>query len=415
MDSLLIISAFAAQATAAPSPAPPATAAPAGEASSAGAETYVDLEAGAGYGTNPNLSFDDHSGSGFGRISAHAVHTRVSARTTTVLSGFAQETFYTNHYSSGLSVDLSARHSARVSEKLQIFGDADFAYDKGGQLDTRIIGVPNVPLSPGSVLPPELLVPGGDFLSVTGRDYRVSAHLGGQLALTARDYLTASSGIEHSVFKGSGIDSRYTTIPISLGYDRQVSSRTTIGARLSASHTDYDGPSSVWVVTPQATIQTVLSERLSFTGALGVSYASIDDGIATRHSTGLAADASLCSQGDRDSLCGRVSLNQETATVAGPTRNFTVGVDYSRRLDAKQTIRFSVSGNRYSSPRFVVTGQTFSHATYVRGAADYTRNLGDRWFAGVSLAARKLARLGPDPRADVSGSLFIRYRLGDLR
>ena len=68
-------------------------------------------------------------------VSAHAVHTRVSARTTTVLSAFGQETFYTNHYSSGLSLDLNARHSARVSEKLQIFGDADFAYDKGGQLD----------------------------------------------------------------------------------------------------------------------------------------------------------------------------------------------------------------------------------------------------------------------------------------
>ena len=414
MAALLIISALAAQATAAPSPAPPATAT-ASDNSSIGSSTYVDLEAGAGYGTNPNLRFGNNTGSGFGRVSVNAVHTRVSARTTTVFSAFAQETFYTSHYNPAFSLDLSGRHSARVSEKLQIFGDVDFAYDKGGQLDTRILGVPNVPLPPGSVLPPELLVPGVDFLSVTGRQYRASAHLGAQLALSARDYLTASSGIEHSVFKGAGFDTRYTTIPISVGYDRQISTRTTVGARVSATHTDYDGPGSVWVITPQATVQTALSDKLTFTGALGLSYASIDDGLSSRHSTGVAADAALCSRGDRDQFCARASINQETATVAGPARSVSVGVDYSRRLDANQTIRFSLDGNRYSSPTSLITSQTFSHATYVRGAADYTRRLGDRWFAGASVAARKITESGPDPKADISGSIFIRYRLGDLQ
>ena len=414
MGALLIISAFAAQATAAPSPTPPAAATPAGDSSSTGVSTYVDLEAGAGYGTNPNLRLGDNTGSGFGRISAHAVHTRVSARTTTVLSAFGQETFYTKHYGSALSLDLNARHTARVNEKLQIFGDADFAYDKGGQLDTRIIGVPNVPPLPGSVQPP-LLLPGADFLSVTGRTYRASAHLGGQLALSSRDYLTASSGIEHSVFKSGDFETRYTTIPISVGYDRQINSRTTIGGRVSATHTDYDGPGSVWVVTPEATISTALSERMTFSGGIGISYASIDDGLTTRHSTGIAGDASLCSLGDRDQFCARAAINQEAATVAGPSRSVSIGVDYSRRLDANETVRFSVDANRYSSPRLLITGQTFSHATYVRAAADYTRRLGDRWFGGATLAARKVMQSGPDPKADISGSVFIRYRLGDLQ
>ena len=92
-----------------------------------------------------------------------------------------------------------------------------------------------------------------------------------------------------------------------------------------------------------------------------------------------------------------------------------VGVDYSRRLDADQTIRFSLDGSRYSSPTSFITGQTFSTATYVRAAADYTRRLGNRWFAGATVAARKLTERGPDPKADLSGSLFIRYRLGDLQ
>ena len=86
MSAMMFVTALAAQAATAPlgtAPSPSATAT--GESSSNGAYTYVDLEAGAGYSTNPNLDFGDSRGAGFGRISVHGVHTRVSDRTTTVL------------------------------------------------------------------------------------------------------------------------------------------------------------------------------------------------------------------------------------------------------------------------------------------------------------------------------------------
>ena len=60
-------------------------------------------------------------------------------------------------------------------------------------------------------------------------------------------------------------------------------------------------------------------------------------------------------------------------------------------------------------------GQSFSRTTYYRAAAAYTRRISDRWFGGVNLAARKLTQAGPDPKTDFSASLFLRYRLGDLR
>jgi hypothetical protein len=411
MSLLMMVTALAAQ-TAAPVAS---TSSDNKEGPQAGSSTYVDLEAGAGYATNPILSSNDDTGSAFGRIAVHAVHTRISTRTTTVLSGFAQNLFYTNHYGAQQSIDLSGRHDARVSEKLRIFGDADFYYDKGGQLDTRILGVPNIPLVPGTTVPPVLLPDGSDFLSVTGRQYRAAGHVGAQLALSATDYVNASSGIEHVVFKSGSIDTRYTTIPVSIGYDRQINARTTIGARIVASNTEYNGPSSIRVITPEATIQTNLSERLTFTGDIGASFASIDDGVTTRHTTGLAADATLCSIGELSRLCARGSINEQAATAAGPARTISFGLDYSRRLAADDTINLSVNANRYSRPTSFITGQTFSHATYVRGAADYSRRLNNRLFGGVSLAARKVTESGPDPDADLSASLFLRYRFGDLR
>ena len=224
-----------------------------------------------------------------------------------------------------------------------------------------------------------------------------------------------NSGIEHVVSKFSTFDTHYTIIPASIGYERQISARTTIGGRLSAQHTDYDGPANFRTISPQLTIQTALSERMTFSGAVGVSFAAVDNGVDTRHTTGLAANANLCSQGEHDQFCGRASINEETATSAGPSRSYVASVDYSRRLDADQTLQFSISAERYSNPVVFVTGPTFSHATYIRGAADYSRRIGNRLFAGASVSARKLAQDGPDPNGDITGSAFIRYRLGDAR
>src|SRR6185369_9152431 len=136
--------------------------------------------------------------------------------------------------------------------------------------------------------------------------------------------------------------------------------------------TDYNGPTNFGVVTPQVTGQLRLSETMTLNGAVGVSFTRVDDGIEVRHSTGFAADVSLCSATLRGHFCARGSIDQTSATSAGPAKSINVGLDYSRQLDG-------------------------------------------RVFGGVNLAARKISEDGPDPKADVTGSLFIRYRLGDIQ
>jgi hypothetical protein len=232
--------------------------------------------------------------------------------------------------------------------------------------------------------------------------------------MSSVDSLDLSSGVEHTVFNGFSNDLRYTTVPVTVGYERRISTRTSVGARVTGQFTDYNGPANSRVITPQVTIQTLLSPRLSFQGAVGASFVSSDDGVRTIHSTGISANASLCSSGEHSHLCARAAIDQGSATVAGPTRNISFDIDYSRQLDANQTIRFSIGANRYT-PVSSVVGPTFRRATYFRAAADYSRNLGRRLFSGISLSGRKVAENGPDPRTDLSASLFLRYRLGDLR
>ena len=413
MSALILVAAFAAQATGTAGSSTSSTEKP--QSSLAGISTYVDLEAGAGYSSNPVQSLQSNTGAGFGRIGVHAVHTRLSERTSTVLSGFAQSQFYTKHYGAEQSVAISARHEARVSEKLHLWGEIDTSYDKGGQLDTRIISVPDVPLIPGTIVPPPLLPPGSDFLSARGKHYNANALFGGDLALGAVDSLNFSSGVQFVKFRTGDVETRYTTIPVSIGYNRQINARASAGFRVSAEHTDYNGPTNFGVVTPQVTGQLRLSETMTLNGAVGVSFTRVDDGIEVRHSTGFAADVSLCSATLRGHFCARGSIDQTSATSAGPAKSVNVGLDYSRQLDANQTLAFSLDANRYTSPTAFVVGTSFSRATYFRAAADYSRRFGGRWYGGVNLAARKISEDGPDPKADVTGSLSIRYRIGDIQ
>ena len=408
------LAAQTAPSTTAPPP-PPTTAEPT-KGRNVGQLTYVDLEGGVGYSTNPQFSFGSNTGSGNGYVSVHAVHTRITDRTTTLLSAFAQETAYTRHYGSNQSLSVSARHDAAVNEKLRLFVDGSAGYDKNGQLDTRIISVPDVPVLPGFPdIPPQILPPGSDFLAVTGKHYFFSADAGGQLALSPRDNLNFSGGVTRSVFRSGFADTSYWSVPASIGYDRQISPRADVGGRVALVYTDYNGPGRIWTVTPQLTANLRLSERMSLNGAVGASFSSIDDGIDTRHSTGLAASVTLCNAGEYSHLCARAAVDQTAATVAGPAKSISAGVDYSRQLDANSSIYLSVDGSHYSSPISLVSGQTFSTSTYYRAAASYTRSLGHRLFGGVNVAGRKLAEKGPDPKADLNASLFIRYRFGDMQ
>lgn len=419
MSNILIIGAFAQAATAAPpspppSPTPPAAAAAASADVQRGQTTYVDLDAGAGYSTNPQFGFGGDSGAGFGRFSVRGVHTRFSARASTVLSAFAQTYFYTQDVGSQQSLSLSAAHNTRVNETLSLFGNVGVSYDKGGRLDTSFGGPSGIPFLPGELNPSIILPPGSDFLSVTGKTFRANTNFGGQWALSTREFLTASGGLEYVSFDGL-TDSHYIAIPVSFGYDRQLSTRTTIGGRVSARYTDYDGPGNFRSINPELTFQSALSATMNLTGGVGVSFAESDDGTDTSRTTGITANLGLCSRGEKGSFCGRASIDQQTATIAGPARTINIAFDYSRQLGRDDSIRLSAAASRYSSPVIFTTGQAFSRSVYLRGAADYSRQVGKRLFAGVNLSARKITRNGPDPDADFSGSLFVRYRIGDLR
>ena len=381
-----------------------------------GRSAYVDFELGAGYSTNPLLAEDGGSGQAFGRISAQGGFVRTTTRSSTALTGYAQNLIYTGQYGAQQSLALSARHSAAVNERVQLFGDISGSFDKGGQLDTRIIDLPTLPGSP--ILVPDApgtLPAGGDFLSVSGRRYRVGGRLGATIAVSPRDSLTLTAGADRAVFRSSGLRTEYTTLSSTAGYERQLSERAAVGAQLGIQRTDYNGSAKSTQFTPQLTARLRLSQRLTAAGAAGISVTSTDGIDGDRTSTGIALSGTVCNQGELSSICGRVNVDQAATTVGGPAKTVGIGVDYARELGPDQTLRLSLAASRYSSPLPIFEDDEFATTNYYRAAADYSRRISGRFHTGVTLAARKLDAKDSGSRSDVSGSAFIRYRLGGSR
>src|SRR6476469_7098593 len=73
-----------------------------------GQTSYLDIEGGVGYSSNPSLTIPSEGGA-FGRVSLHAVHARVTGRSTTVLSAYVSNSTYTSHQRSQQSLSFDAR------------------------------------------------------------------------------------------------------------------------------------------------------------------------------------------------------------------------------------------------------------------------------------------------------------------
>ena len=142
-----------------------------------------------------------------------------------------------------------------------------------------------------------------------------------------------------------------------------------------------------------------------------MTFASVDRGLNEVHSTNLSVNGSLCKTTESERLCGRVSRYAQTSASTALVTTNSVGVDWFKKLDEAQTLQLSASVVHYVSEDALADERK---SNYLRLAASYSRRINERLSGGVDLGARKLRREGVDPDTDISGTVFVRYRIGDL-
>lgn len=374
-------------------------------------QTYADITAGVGYSTNPILRFDQDKSSAFGRLSAFLMHSWIGERGRTSLSGYVENNSYLREYGSRQIFSTNADTLYRLNETTNLFGSLGFSGDLSGQLSNRFTGVPNAPEVPDPTIPPTTVVD-PDLFSFAGRQYRLSGQAGVSTKVSERSDVTFSGGAERVWFTNDFVDD-YTTLFASGGYNRRFTERTTGGVRLNLNRTEYDGSQArSTIINPELTIRTQLSPSIDATGAVGVTFARQRNDVGdSNSSTNLSLSGALCRNSETERLCGRVNRYATNSAAGSLVTNSSLGVDWFKRLDRVQTVQLSASAVRYST---TVPTLGKNKSTFYRAAATYDRKLNDRLSMGADLSYRSLALEGPDPDSDISGSVFVRYRLGDL-
>ena len=380
---------------------------------SAETQSYIDLQAGLGYSTNPLLVAGDTTGSAFGRVSAFGYYGTTSERSMTSISGYVENSSYFRRYSNKQAFSLDAKTSRSISKLVRLFGDVSFTGDSGAQLSSRFYGVPAGSVALDPTAPGSLLAVSPDLYGLTRQQYRLSGQVGASVTLSARDTLTGAIGAQHLFASGSNNNLSYTQYDGSLAYDRQINERLSLGGRIIGQTAHFPGRGTISSAGPQATVHARLSDDWDATAALGFVNTREDLGAlgGTHSSIDLAFDGSLCRNVQYQRFCGRVSRRTQSSLIGAAPTSTSAGLDYYRRLGARDTIQASVDIVR-SSFRL---GGSNERSTFYSLASSYDRKVNDRMSVGANAAVRKLTRVASSPKADVGGSVFIRYRLGDVR
>jgi hypothetical protein len=382
--------------------------------------TFLDLEAGLGFSSNPFLQFNNHS-SIFGRLSASGTHQWASERGVTAITGYVENTtYFRGGYGSKQIFDVGARTNQALSETVTMYGDLNFSGDFAGQLSNRLISGPALPPPPdpnNPLPPPTTNYP--DLFGLSGRQYRVTGDLGTSIRTGLRGTVSLSIGAQHSWFTGASSDLNYTSIYGSGGYSSQVSERTSVGVTVFLQRQDYTHGDWANIVNPVVTVSTKLSESLTATGAAGVMAINQQSLGDNRKSVTPSFSGSLCSRGTESQFCVQVARDAQSALSSSvlngqreATINTSLTASYFRTLSRNDSIQASLTAVHYSSAESINGDKLTS--SYASGVVGYDRHVGHRLFAGVEGGVRKLFQTGPDPKLDFNASVYVRYRLGDL-
>lgn len=396
-------------------------------ASASGAtRSYLDVTAAVGAASNPSLGFDSES-SAFGRLSGLGMHQWRTERTTTSLTAYAENTSYLRGNGSSQIFDLRGDVVHTASPTLTIFGNVSFQGDKNGQLSNRfttpfpdfVTPTPEQPDQP--VLPdPVIIDDSSRFIGLGGRRYRLGGEAGFSLRTSERGSLTLSAGAQRNFSSGSGNQSDYNSYFGTGSWQLQFSERTSGGASVNVQYQDYDNGLSSTAINPLATIGHQFTDQIYGSAAVGLLFTKQEQLLGgSDSSVDPSFSFKLCKASERERFCGRVSRDARNSlgAVTGFQGNSLVistlaSVVYSRQIDINQSIQASLTGSRSTEKSSF--GDDF-RTTYLTFLVGYDRKIRQRIAVGATAGARKLFRSGPDPKVDVNGSAYVRYRFGDIQ
>ncbi|MEH3123105.1 MAG: hypothetical protein PGN16_14200 [Sphingomonas phyllosphaerae] len=373
----------------------------------------VDVSAGAAYSTNPFLVRGGGESAVSTELSIVPQVNFVDERSQASILARYRRSDYLTRYNSAEAYGISATARRVMSSRLSLRADATYDSSIIGQNGLGVVGVVN----PNPVPGPDLSTPDITLIGLNQRQNAISAAIGGDYRISTRDTINGQVSINRVSYGGGaagGLLLSSRTTGASIGYNRSLSERLSIGAQGAGSWIDYDNPGySGHTYSPQGTLSYQASQLVNLSLGAGVVFVSSTTPRGTFTTTGLSGTFTGCRNGGRAVQCVRAYSDAQPTGLGDVSRRFGASLDYSYQLREYDFVRASVEYTRLTT-----TSDTTLQAprtSFLSGQATYERGITRRLFAGASVGYRQADSTGFGTPHDVTFRLFLRTRLGDIR
>lgn len=373
---------------------------------------WINTSIKADYASNPFLVSGPKTSAASATISVSPGLKYTDGQKTINFSADYRHSEFSRRFSSNESYSTNASLSQKMSSRL------DFNANIG--VDSSIVGAndlltfgPN-PVN-GGAFPP---LPGDIALNgLRQRRQAINGGIGLNYIASARDSIQTQGGFSMVRFPSGSVASEYDSANGSIGYDRVLNSRTSVGLNLSVSRADYRQTSlgDATTFSPQATFSTKFGANWSLTAALGVSYSKIRGLNGRSTQTSASGRLNLCNASSRGKLCLFGSRSIQPTSFGNSVRPQTsAGVSYNLRLDTRSTI--DATANLTRSGQIGISNIVTSRSVdYAQASLTYSRRISQRLNGFVTGIYADSYHDPIQRRANANLSVGISYAFGDIR
>jgi hypothetical protein len=241
---------------------------------------------------------------------------------------------------------------------------------------------PTDPLPPPTTPLPDITLGG-----TRTRTHMLSANAGFSLRASPRDQISANFTASRNTFNAAaGSAGRdFDFLNGGLNYSRTLSRRISATASVRYGRSNYmdtrvgDGT----IITPEVGFDMTLNDKMTLSASLGASFSrsSLGDG-RTVKATSLSGQARLCRSLPGGGVCAVAARTAQPTALGSINVVTSVGVNYNRRLSARDAMTINLGFNNSNDDLTLITGSRNSN--FYSAGANWSRTLNRRLSMYVS-------------------------------
>ncbi len=356
------------------------------------------------YSNNPFLLNTTNTGAVRARVTVSPFIEDRTARSSLRVSGDASFSAYNRRYRDAIDLATQVGYSNRLSQHFSVRAGVSLNSSIGSSYNLSPIFEP-----PSTTNPVPRII---DITVIGFQERSTQAQASAGLSYSIDDRNSISLGYDGSVvrYPTSVGRSEYSNLRQNVSYSRILNSRINIGASVSVSRVNYfGGPlGDAVIISPSLDGTFRLASHWTLTAGLGFSSSRVDIGVGKLKSTDLSGSLSLCRSDTRTNFCLSSSRGTAASSFDGVRTTSTVGISYSYRINAHDSLSASGGYSRSSAPQRVLIGTA---TDYLSAATSFSRRFSDRMTGQITGGFSRSSFEGS--RSSAFASIGINYSFGN--